>query len=347
MTTLQQPGQASGRSSDPTSAGPDRRAWSYGPGGWYAALGPDAGVLLPPGQRARATALWAAVDDGAAFDTLLDALLAEGLRDLPGFVLAAVDGDAVRVLVRGEASVACETDDGPVAVDGRDAATWSERRLVGVRSTRIVLGGPAPGAGAREEEAGESAAGSGPVARVVGTALVRVAWVAHPAEAPAGAAPPVAGPEVPPAPGPAPEPDPGPAPEPDPDPLGGDLVGRLVLSTGESVEVDRVVLLGRDPEARPGLDPAVAPGREPGEPRLVRLPSPQHEISSTHLEVRPGTGVDRGSVVATDLGSTNGTIVVQPGRRPADLQPWAPLPLAPGSVLDLGDGLTVQVATGP
>ena len=64
------------------------------------------------------------------------------------------------------------------------------------------------------------------------------------------------------------------------------------------------------------------------QPRLVTVPSPHQEISSTHLEVRPGSGADHGSAVVTDLGSTNGTVLAQPGldaggpparhRRPAD-----------------------------
>ncbi len=58
--------------------------------------------------------------------------------------------------------------------------------------------------------------------------------------------------------------------------------GPLVFSSGETVEVDRPVLVGRAPEARrfPSTD----------QPRLVTVPSPHQEISSTHLEVRPGLG---------------------------------------------------------
>jgi pSer/pThr/pTyr-binding forkhead associated (FHA) protein len=75
----------------------------------------------------------------------------------------------------------------------------------------------------------------------------------------------------------------------------------------------------------------------------VTVPSPQQEISSTHLEVRPGSGADHGSAVVTDLGSTNGTVLVQPGLAPEDLQPGVPVQLLPGAILDLGDGITIQV----
>ncbi len=112
-------------------------------------------------------------------------------------------------------------------------------------------------------------------------------------------------------------------------------VARLVLSTGESVEVDRAVIIGRAPEARR------FPSTE--QPRLVTVASPQQEISSTHLEIRPGSGADHGSAVATDLGSTNGTVLVQPGLPPEDLQAGIATQLIPGAIIDLGDGVTIQV----
>lgn len=113
-------------------------------------------------------------------------------------------------------------------------------------------------------------------------------------------------------------------------------VARLVISDGETVDVDRAVLVGRAPEARRFTSTE--------QPRLVTVPSPQQEISSTHLEVRPGSGADHGLAVVTDLGSTNGTVLVQPGLGPEDLQPGVAVQLIPGAVIDLGDGVTIQVA---
>jgi hypothetical protein len=49
--------------------------------------------------------------------------------------------------------------------------------------------------------------------------------------------------------------------------------------------------------------------------------------------------------VATDLGSTNGTLVVQPGHQAEDLQPGIAVSLVPGAIVDLGDGVTIQVTT--
>ena len=108
-----------------------------------------------------------------------------------------------------------------------------------------------------------------------------------------------------------------------------------MFSSGETVDVDRAVLIGRAPEARRFTST--------DQPRLVTVPSPHQEISSTHVEVRPGSGADHGSAVVTDLGSTNGTVLTQPGLSPEDLQPGIAVQLVPGAVIDLGDGVTIQV----
>jgi hypothetical protein len=127
-----------------------------------------------------------------------------------------------------------------------------------------------------------------------------------------------------------------PAPAAPPAPPPPAAVATLAFSTGETVDVDRAILVGRAPE----------PGRHPttGQPTLVTVPSPNKEISSTHLEVRPGTGADHGSAVVTDLGSTNGTVVVQPGLPPEDLLAGVTVPLQPGAILDVGDGVTIKVS---
>ncbi len=116
---------------------------------------------------------------------------------------------------------------------------------------------------------------------------------------------------------------------------GGPVVAQLLFSSGEVVAVDRPILVGRSPEVRRFA--------AHDHPRLVPVPSPHQEISSTHLEVRPGVGADHGTAVVTDLGSTNGTVLVQPGLPPEDLQPGIAVQLVPGAIIDLGDGLTIQV----
>lgn len=111
-------------------------------------------------------------------------------------------------------------------------------------------------------------------------------------------------------------------------------VAKLVFSTGDVVDVDRTIIVGRAPEARRFASS--------DQPFMVTVASPHHEISSTHLEIRPGAGADHGSAVVTDLGSTNGTVLVQPGLPPEDLQAGIAVSLIPGAILDLGDGVTIQ-----
>jgi hypothetical protein len=112
-------------------------------------------------------------------------------------------------------------------------------------------------------------------------------------------------------------------------------VAALVFSTGDVVAVDRTVLVGRAPEARQFASH--------DQPHVVTVPSPHQEISSTHLEIRPGAGADHGAAIATDLGSTNGTVLALPGLDPEEMKPGIAVSLVPGAVLDLGDGVTIQV----
>lgn len=392
---------------------------SYRPGEWYAVLGDDTVLLLPPDERTRAAALWSLVDGGASTDDLVDALLSGGLRALPAFVLATTaDDGATRLLARGRVRVTVAADGETVEVDGASASTWVERSWVSVSALSVVLDERPAGPDllattglvrlSRLQHPAE-AAGTGPVAVTAAdepddfgpeheTELSEVtdeddepATVATPVPPPPPAAPtappppppapptgptdlppppPGPPPATPPAPPAAPPVPPPPAPPAPPGPEASDHdgetragaldptpferrpsgipgqpqapavtsrpVARLVISNGETVDVDRAVLVGRAPEARRFTSTE--------QPRLVTVPSPQQEISSTHLEVRPGSGADHGLAVVTDLGSTNGTVLVQPGLGPEDLQPGVAVQLIPGAVIDLGDGVTIQVA---
>lgn len=101
--------------------------------------------------------------------------------------------------------------------------------------------------------------------------------------------------------------------------------GVLRFSTAEVVALDQPVLMGRAPvPAQLDRGPL---------PRLVTIPSPNDDVSRTHLEVRP----DGWRVLVTDLGSANGTTVVLPGERPQRLQPGEPVAIAPGSVVRVAE----------
>ncbi|MBK5250416.1 MAG: FHA domain-containing protein, partial [Actinomycetales bacterium] len=117
-------------------------------------------------------------------------------------------------------------------------------------------------------------------------------------------------------------------PEPSAEPVPG-LV--LAVSSGPRVVLDRPVLIGRAPESSRFAGNSA--------PRLVTVPSPQQDISRTHVEVR----LEGGGVIVTDLGSTNGTVVEIPDSDPRRLHPGEGVPVPVGTLIDLGDGITVLV----
>jgi hypothetical protein len=125
----------------------------------------------------------------------------------------------------------------------------------------------------------------------------------------------------------APLPDAAPVPVPRPS------LGLLRVNDGSETALDRTVLIGRAPSA----------GRSSGAglPRLLRVHSPQQDVSRTHVEVR----VEDWNVLVVDV-SSNGTRLARPGAEPQMLHRGEPVLVLPGSVLDLGDGVTVAYEAG-
>jgi hypothetical protein len=118
-------------------------------------------------------------------------------------------------------------------------------------------------------------------------------------------------------------------------PQGPQLVPRPVLavlrsSDGTTADVDRAVLIGRAPSGQRSSARA---------PRLMTLPSPGHDISRTHLEVVP----EGWQVAITDLHSTNGTVLVHPDGTRQQLTPGEAVLVQLGSVVELGDGISVLI----
>lgn len=107
------------------------------------------------------------------------------------------------------------------------------------------------------------------------------------------------------------------------------VLGVLRLSFGDVIMLDRDVLMGRNPRT----DFSGTDGEE--RPHVVRLPSADGDISRTHLRVT----LDGWHVLVTDLNSTNGTLVTLPGRDPQQLRPGEPMPIQPGTVVTLADGI--------
>lgn len=105
--------------------------------------------------------------------------------------------------------------------------------------------------------------------------------------------------------------------------------GRLLVSGGTEVVLDRSAVIGRKPSAARFTADRM--------PHLVTVPSPQQDISRSHLEVR----CEGENVLAVDLGTTNGTRLLRAGADPVRLHPQEPTMLVHGDVLELGDAVTV------
>lgn len=112
-------------------------------------------------------------------------------------------------------------------------------------------------------------------------------------------------------------------------------VAVAVLPSGERIPLGRGVVLGRRPRSR-----RVEDGRVP---RLVTVDSPSEDISRSHLELR----VDDWNLVAVDLSSTNGTLLLREGAAPQRLRPEAPTILQLGDRLDLGDDVVLRIESAP
>jgi hypothetical protein len=106
-------------------------------------------------------------------------------------------------------------------------------------------------------------------------------------------------------------------------------VARFRIDGGEPRPIDAPVYLGRNPGA-----PRVAPGPV----ALVRVDSPTGVVSSTHLELR----VEGRRLVATDLRSTNGT-VVRSASGVRRLRPGESVVVTPGTTLELGGDTIVEI----
>lgn len=326
-------------------------------------------LVLPLSARARVAALWELADRGASADELLDAVLSEGVRALSDLVLVSEHDETLRVIVRGSVTAVVSTPESEVTVAAVPGTIWNEQLFAGASGVRVSLGGDTvadsalrpgitrisllevdtstrasrpgldeveaptthpqhaePASTQPEQRVGrvEPEAASEPEAEASPSRVVpfRDDWPDRDGHTQAAVAPPEF--TRPPVPGQEQAP-----------PVLSRPVAKLVFSTGDVVDVDRVILAGRAPEARRFASH--------DQPRLLTLPSPHQEISSTHLEVRPGAGADHGMAIVTDLGSTNGTVLMQPGLPAEDLRPGIAVSLVPGAVLDLGDGVTIQV----
>ncbi|WP_395640066.1 FHA domain-containing protein [Pseudolysinimonas sp.] len=335
------------------------------PGAW---LVYDLGTLvlaLPPEFRAAADAVAAVPRTGV--DAVLAALRSSGIADAAPFAVLEATADGLRLALRGPATVSA----GAETHTGLGADPWLERTVAGSAVVRLTVPGgewtltpsvvaaasalvPAPRVAAVASAAPAplfdestditeipdlevSAAAPPPLqplAPVIGehdgSTVLASDLPARPsddkptddktvvvdeiarlrARRSAGLAQP-----VPPAPAPAVAPPPPPK-------------LSLELPDGSRAPLDAVVQIGRAPSA-----PADAPTS-----RLVRLEG-DGDISRNHARV----SLDGDTVVVTDLGSRNGTIVRIPGRPAQKLRDGEPTPVLVGTVIDFGGGVELSV----
>lgn len=112
-------------------------------------------------------------------------------------------------------------------------------------------------------------------------------------------------------------------------------LGMIEISTGGRFLLDRSAIIGRRPRA----------SRVSGDdvPQLITVPSPQQDISRSHVALR----LEGWHVVAEDLRTTNGTTLLRSGEAPQRLRSGQSPVLADGDRLDLGDGVVLTLMGRP
>jgi hypothetical protein len=103
------------------------------------------------------------------------------------------------------------------------------------------------------------------------------------------------------------------------------------VSGGEERRLDSIYYIGR----RPVL-PRIPTDRNP---EVVQVESRTSAVSATHLEIRQVGD----SVVVTDLGSTNGTVVRWPKGKKERLRGGQSIAVLPGTTVDIGDGNIIEI----
>ena len=107
-------------------------------------------------------------------------------------------------------------------------------------------------------------------------------------------------------------------------------LGRMRLSTGELIDLDQSLIVGRQPSVS-RVQGAVMP-------KLVQVASPSGDISRSHVEVR----LEGWHVMLCDLKATNGTVLLRDGQAPRRLAQGEMAILFDGDIAELGDGVQLR-----
>ncbi|GAA1852591.1 FHA domain-containing protein [Microbacterium koreense] len=377
---------------------------TYTPGRWYLlALRGVYVALAPDSANDLVRTLWERMRSEPTFPAILDVLTSHvggAVSSLPSFAALIIEGDGVRVAVRGavDAEISERPDTEPQRFSGTEVTTWSERFVGAASAVRLSMHSgyeagdlPLEGGVVRAGSVSVALAGESRVpAPVEPASLARVPHMPGAAEpAPDSLAPAEPAAESVPASSEttvlptdttlapsATEIDevwestimssrraaaavekpqdagealgdhdgatvslaelrarrgglPEPAYEAAPATGDGEVAsGRVRLSTGQVIELDRTVIIGRRPRSSRvgGADL----------PLLIAVDSPQQDISRSHLEIR----IDGDTVVVVDLHTTNGSTLLRPATDPVRLHPGEATLVLSGDVVDMGDGVT-------
>ena len=107
-------------------------------------------------------------------------------------------------------------------------------------------------------------------------------------------------------------------------------LGRMRLSTGELIDLDQSLVVGRQPSVS-RVQGAVMP-------KLIQVASPSGDISRSHVEVR----LEGWHVMLCDLKATSGTVLVREGQSPRRLAQGEMAILLDGDIAEVGDGISLR-----
>ncbi|WP_314192780.1 hypothetical protein [uncultured Arthrobacter sp.] len=107
-------------------------------------------------------------------------------------------------------------------------------------------------------------------------------------------------------------------------------LGRLRLSTGELIDLEQSLVIGRQP--------SVSRVQGGTMPRLIQVASPGGDISRSHVEVR----LEGWHVMLCDLKATNGTVLIREGQPPRRLAQKEMAIILDGDIAELGDDVSLR-----
>ena len=316
---------------------------TYTPGQWLVLAGPRLVAIMqpaPPKMSVLVNQLWTDMQAAGSLASLLEVRRVYSLDPMPDFAAFVWDGGSLHGLARGRISVV-DMATGQTALDGAGALTWHEAALGTIRGLRVDMGGLEYDALLHLPLVVGAVGASALHLTTDPDQLVRLPDAEHQFPEPVVQQPqPVSEPLQPVS---MPETQqmaaahsedsqfqrPGAGYADEPQQYGPVGIG-VQVNTGEFANVVGGLVVGRAPDA----------ARGPMGSSLMRVPSPGNDISRSHLLIEPAGSSD---ARVTDLRSTNGTTIQLNGEEPYLLENGESVTVPIGTVLNLGDGVSLRV----